>query len=600
MLFLKNKYVVLQKIKMHQRYLNFKKIIKNYFLFLSFIIFSFCTNQPNSTVLKGDFKNGGLFLPNGFEALVVADSVGLARHLAVNANNDIYVKLRITTGKNGSVALRDTNHDGKADIIQRFGEYPNDGSFATEMKIHNGYLYFSTEQVVYRQKLNPEELIPDADIEVLVIDHHPLQWHNAKALAFDGKGNMYVTFSAPTNACEDGFSVPEKTTSYVKGYNPCPQLNGQAGIWKFKEDQLEQFTSNGEQYASGVRSVVGMTWNNQTNSLYAVIHARDYLYQHAPQFYTPWQNAVVPAEEFVKIEKGSNYGWPYTYYDYFKQKRMLAPEYGGDGVKEATGYAEPILGLPAHFAPNDVLFYTGDMFPQRYQNGAFIAFHGSTNRSPYPQAGYFVAFVPFKDGKPFGTWEVFADGFAGIDTIIDMPDAAYRPVGLAQGPDGSLYICESKKGKIWRIFYNKQKSDFAESDLENMNQRKLLSHIKTPDSILDNINAFGNINGETIYKTNCSNCHQDDGRGIEGLYPSLIKNDWTSGQTKKLISIIKNGSSAHLTINKQTYSAIMPSFYFLSTHEIAALVNFIHEKYGGNKARVESKDVENILKRKKK
>ena len=158
-----------------------------------------------------DPDNGGLILPQGFGALVVADSVGPARHLAVNSNGDIYIKLRIDTGDNGNMALRDTNGDGKADIFKRFGDYPNDGRFATEMKIHNEYLYYSSELVVYRQKLDPNKLIPIGKPEVIMVDEYPIRWHNAKSLAFDNKGGMYVTFSAPTNACEDPVSYTHLT-----------------------------------------------------------------------------------------------------------------------------------------------------------------------------------------------------------------------------------------------------------------------------------------------------------------------------------------------------------------------------------------------------
>lgn len=111
------------------------------------------------------------------------------------------------------------------------------------------------------------------------------------------------------------------------------------------------------------------------------------------------------------------------------------------------------MGLPAHWAPNDLLFYKGDQFPERYQNGAFIAFHGCEQGS-LPQAGYIVAFIPFENGKPKGTWEVFADGFAKVEPIVSMPDAKYRPMGLSEGKDGSLYISESKQGKIWRVSFN--------------------------------------------------------------------------------------------------------------------------------------------------
>jgi glucose/arabinose dehydrogenase len=221
------------------------------------------------------------------------------------------------------------------------------------------------------------------------------------------------------------------------------------------------------------------------NKLYAINHGRDFLHNHAPQYYSQWQNAILPAEQFMIVNEGDDYGWPYTYYDHFKNKRMLAPEYGGDGMKEAKGYAEPLMGLPAHWAPNDMLFYKGDLFPPRYKEGAFVAFHGSTNRSPYPQAGYIIAFIPFVNGKPTGKWEVFADGFAGVDTVVQMKDAKYRPMGLAEGPDGSLYISESKKGKIWRVLFEGDKANYGISQLAAMEKRKSKSYIKEPHKTKD-------------------------------------------------------------------------------------------------------------------
>ena len=119
--------------------------IKNIFIFIFIVLFTNCQKKKSSDTtkynkknndqiikienigLKADEDNGGLFLPDGFGALVVADSVGPSRHLAVNDNGDIYVKLRVATGNNGNIALRDTNNDGKADVFMRFGDYPNDG-----------------------------------------------------------------------------------------------------------------------------------------------------------------------------------------------------------------------------------------------------------------------------------------------------------------------------------------------------------------------------------------------------------------------------------------------------------------------------------------
>jgi glucose/arabinose dehydrogenase len=457
-------------------------------LFLAFFIACTppVTQQQTVQLPPADKDNGGLFLPDGFGALVVVDSIGPSRHLAVRDNGDIYVKLSIVVGKEGNVALRDNDGDGKADTIQRFGDYLNDGRFATEMRIHKGYLYFSADLTVYRQKLTPGQLIPEGTPEIIMIDEFPIRWHNAKSLAFDHRGGMYVTFSAPTNACEDAQETGDDPDAIVRGEVPCSQLNILGGIWRFDENTLYQTQAEGYRYATGIRSVVGLSWNTQSDALYGINHGRDYLHNHAPQFFSEWDNAVLPGEEFMQIQEGDDFGWPYTYFDPFKNKRLWAPEYGGDGRKEAKGYTDPLMSFPAHWAPNDLLFYQGDQFPPRYKNGAFVAFHGSTNRSPYPQAGYVVAFVPFKEGKPAGPWEVFADGFIGDSPIAEMKQAQYRPMGLAEGPDGSLYISDSKQGKIWRVVYQKDPREFTTADLKNMAIRqKNQPHIKQPDPIKD-------------------------------------------------------------------------------------------------------------------
>ncbi|MAC87462.1 MAG: sorbosone dehydrogenase, partial [Gammaproteobacteria bacterium] len=306
------------------------------------------TKPIKQLTVKPDSDNGGLYLPDGFGALVIADSVGRSRHLAVNNNGDVYVKLRIETGKLGNIALRDSNNDGKIDIFKRFGNYPNDGSFATEMRIHNGYLYFSSELVVYRQKLSLNKLIPEGNPEVILVDRYPIRWHNAKSLAFDKKGSMYVTFSAPTNACEDQNSKMNNSNSIVRGEYPCSQLTILGGIWKFDENKLNQTQKDGELFATGLRSVVGLSWNDKDDNLYAMNHGRDYLHNHAPNYFSKWENSVLPAEEFMIIKQDDDFGWPYTYFDHFKNKRMLAPEYGGNGKLEASGYTDPIMGLPAH------------------------------------------------------------------------------------------------------------------------------------------------------------------------------------------------------------------------------------------------------------
>jgi hypothetical protein len=131
------------------------------------------------------------------------------------------------------------------------------------------------------------------------------------------------------------------------------------------------------------------------------------------------------------------------------------PEYGGDGGKTAGVCADrrgPVATFPGHWAPNDLAIYHGTQFPAGYRSGAFIAFHGSWNRAPLPQQGYNVVFQPLADGKASGPFVVFADGFAGADR--DPGKAAFRPTGLAEGPDGALYVTDDVHGRIWRITYN--------------------------------------------------------------------------------------------------------------------------------------------------
>jgi glucose/arabinose dehydrogenase len=196
-----------------------------------------------------------------------------------------------------------------------------------------------------------------------------------------------------------------------------------------------------------------ITWHD--GAVWIAMNSRDQLDTLWGEMFTAQENAERPAEPLYRALQGDNFGWPFCFFDYGQQKLLLNPEYGGDGKKNdrCTAFKLPEATFPAHWAPVDIAFYDAKQFPAHYQGGAFIAFHGSWNRAPLPQDGFYVAYQPFAGGKVAGKYEIFADGFAGSDPVTGRTQAQARPDGVAVGPDGSLYITDSQKGKVWRVFY---------------------------------------------------------------------------------------------------------------------------------------------------
>ena len=390
-------------------------------------------------VTAGNTK-ADLVLPKGFTATVIATGYGGVRHIAVTRSGGIYIKLsRLKDGK-GIYYLKDTNGDGIIDVETGFGNYPGTGIF-----IKDGYLYASSNDDVYRYKLNEKDEVinpekPEKIIKGLV--NHDRD--NSKSITVDDNENIYVNVGSYTNACLEGNSLVAKS--------PCPLLDSVGGIWQFKTNKINQGYKDAVHYATGLKNVVGLDWNTRTKSLFVMQHGRDQLHDLYPKYFTEKQNSYLPAETMYEVHKGFDGGWPYVYYDQIQHKKILAPEYGGDGKKAGGGNAaNPVAVFPAHLAPNGLLFYTGHLFPSKYKNGAFIAFH---NKSPELEKGFLVAFVPFNSNKPSGKWEIFADDFAGHGYNKSNQPAMHKPCGLAQGADGALYVTDDMGGFIYKIYYH--------------------------------------------------------------------------------------------------------------------------------------------------
>jgi glucose/arabinose dehydrogenase len=406
---------------------------------------------PEDVVCAPD--NGGITLPDGFCAAVVADDVGRARQLVVSPTGALYVA--VADAPDGSVtggvlALKDLDGDGDADRTERFGTKGGNG-----IAYGFGHLFFAQDDRVVRYLLPPWRFLPVGGPRTVVSGLPTSGDHKNKTVVLGGigpyLGTMFVNIGSASNACQVENRVP-----HSPGVDPCPELPVRAGVWQFAAFRSDQQQDDGRRFAKGLRNMVALDINPRDGRLYGVQNGRDQLSELWPEIFTPAQDLVLPSEELFRIDRGADYGWPYCFHDPERGK-VLAPEYGGDGTLEGrcADVREPLSVFPAHWAPLSMLFYTGHQFPARYRRGTFVAFHGSRFEPEGQPAGpgYNVVFLPFEaNGQPADDYEVFADGFAGPG--LPLPDAAlHRPVGLAQGPDGSLYISDDKGGRIWRVVY---------------------------------------------------------------------------------------------------------------------------------------------------
>lgn len=549
-----------------------------------------CTEQKNvvtketDKVIAPSKDNGGITLVDDFAALVVDEGIGKgARHLVVKDNGDIYVKLQKLKNGHGVIALRDDNNDGVIDQKVGFTDF-----IGTGIDFNGDYLYVSSPKEVYRYALSADELIPSGKKELVISGFPEQNDHWSKPFTFDEKNNIYVTVGSPSNACQLVARSPGS-----KGQYPCTQRDLQSGIWQFKADVLGQVHGqDGDIYGVGIRNAVALDWNHQTQQLYAVQHGRDQLNTLWPELFTAEDNAQLPAEEFIAINAGDDFGWPYCFYDQRQGKKVLGPEYGGDGKKQGLceSKATPIEAFSGHMAPNDLLFYQGDQFPSRYKNGAFIAFHGSWNRAPLPQAGYKVIFVPFKNGQPTGEWEVFADGFMGDDYIYNPGDAKHRPMGLAEGPDGSLYISDSVEGKIWRVMY------YGKGSYTYPKKTKSLPVTPNPKAGKPIVGEPTLVSaGEELYNNNCLVCHQKNGLGVAGLNPPLTSVEWVGGDDAKLIGVLLKGL-AGATVDGENYRNIMPPQSHLNDEQIALVLTYVRSSFGNDYPAITTEQVADVRK----
>lgn len=537
----------------------------------------------------------GITLSPGFCATVFADNLGHTRHLVVAPDGVVYVNS--WSGRyyhNGAVpaggflvALKDSKGNGHADIIARFGQTAAQGAAGgTGIALYKDGLYAEEKDRILRYALAPGQIVPKAPPEVIVSGLPLTGDHPMHPFVIDAKGDLYVDIGSATNSCQVENRMPNSP-----GEQPCTELKTRGGIWRYDANKTGQHFSPAERFVTGLRNGEGLSFDS-AGRFFATQHGRDQLWQNWPSLYRPEQGPELPAEELVQLEKGGDYGWPECYFDGFQKKLVLAPEYGGDGKKVGVCALKqgPVAFFPAHWAPNDMLIYEGTAFPKPYRDGAFIAFHGSWNRAPAPQGGYNVVFQPMADGKPSGNFTVFADGFAGA--IKEPGRAAFRPTGLAMGPDGALYISDDVHGRIWRVTYRGAADvpEIAPAPAPKMTATSS-QPVLPPEGIHPNAGRAEPASlpvppgatkaqvaqGDRIFHGAaggaCVGCHGSDGKGTS-VGPDLTNGKWIwgDGSLTSITGIITQGVP-----KPKNYTGVMPpkGGAPLSSQEVAAVAAYV-------------------------
>jgi glucose/arabinose dehydrogenase len=310
-----------------------------------------------------------------------------------------------TPSANRITLLRDADSDGRPEVRTKFIEGLHSPFGMTLVGKH---FYVANTDAVLRFNYDAgATVIKQKGMKLAELPGGPLNHHWTKNLIASPRGDkLYATVGSNSNVAENGIKAEEKRAAILE----IDAGNGATRV-----------------FASGLRNPNGLAWQPQSGALWTAVNERDEI---GPD--------LVP-DYMTSVRDGGFYGWPYSYFGKNVDDRVEPQR--PDLVAKAI---VPDYALGSHTASLGLTFYTADLLPQQYRNGAFIGQHGSWNREP--RSGYKVIFVPFANGKPAGLPQDVLTGF-----ISDKGEARGRPVGVAVGRDGALLVADDVGNCIWRV-----------------------------------------------------------------------------------------------------------------------------------------------------
>jgi len=339
-----------------------------------------------------------LRLPDGFAINTWASGIANARFLRFTETGDLLV----SAPREGTIWLveRDANGDGTSDGRRAL---LTDLNRPHGIALHEGWLYVGETDGVIRVRFDAATRAVSGQPEKIVEGLPAGGNHWTRTVDVGPDGKLYVSIGSSCNVCQEA----DRRRAAIVRYD----LDG----------------SNEEIYASGLRNAVGFAWQPGTGDLYATDNGRDMLGDDFPPC------------ELNRVVQGGFYGWPYANGD-----RVPDPDFGAANPERVATSISPVFGFGAHTAPLGLAFYEGSAFPEKYRGAIFVALHGSWNRSR--KSGYEVVAV-FLDGQGGAREEKFISGF-------EIDERVYgRPVDVAVGPDGALYVSDDFTGVVYRVVY---------------------------------------------------------------------------------------------------------------------------------------------------